>query len=217
MNLSKYFLKWISTKPVSDQFGFDRGAPIDRYYIGKFLQKNKHLIYGDVLEVADSAYTKKFGSDRVKKSLVFSYLAADGVDFVGDLESGDGIAKDIADCFIMTQTLPFIFDLKSAVKNSIKMLRPGGHLLITASGITQISRYDYDRWGQFWCFTEMSLKMLFDHPEVEEVIVESYGNVKASTAFLYGLATHELSKAELDYSDKNYQMLITAIVKKRNS
>ena len=139
MIFSKYFIQHLSTKPLSNVFGLDRGVPIDRYYIESFLYKNRYLINGDVLEIADSFYTKKFGDDKVNNSFVFSNEKAPGVDFVGDLVSGTGVKENIVDAFIMTQTLPFIFDMNAAVKNAIKMIRPGGHLLITVSGITPIS------------------------------------------------------------------------------
>jgi len=40
--------------------------------------------------------------------------------------------------------------------------------------------------------------------------VAIHGNVLATTAFLHGLATSELTAAELDAVDPDYQLLITA-------
>src|SRR5262245_54268962 len=42
--------------PVSRTFGFDRGLPIDRYYIESFLAEHALDIRGRTLEVADNAY-----------------------------------------------------------------------------------------------------------------------------------------------------------------
>lgn len=208
-------LQHLPAKPLSDKFGFDRGMPIDRYYIEKFLEKNKALIQGNVLEIADPFYTKKFGSQNGVKSLVFSREAGPCVDFVGDLVAGWGVKENVADTFILTQTLPFIFDLNTAVRNATKMIRSGGHLLITVGGITPISRYDYDRWGHYWSFTDMSIREVLKSNETGFPIIESYGNVKAACAFLYGLAAHEIKRSDLDYYDGNFQMLITAVVKKK--
>ena len=52
-------------KPISRLFGFDRGQPIDRYYIETFLQKNRSDIGGRVLEIGDPGYTLKFGGDQL--------------------------------------------------------------------------------------------------------------------------------------------------------
>ena len=43
--------------PISSVFGFDRGKPIDRYYIEKFISDNSSTIKGDILEVEDNKYT----------------------------------------------------------------------------------------------------------------------------------------------------------------
>jgi len=87
--------------------------------------------------------------------------------------------------------------------------------LVTVPGITQISRYDMDRWGQYWSFTDLSLKMLFEEVVDKKYIdVSTYGNVKTAAAFLYGYAEHEFSKKDLDYNDKNYQLIVTAIIQK---
>ncbi|MDQ6672148.1 MAG: hypothetical protein M3069_15630, partial [Chloroflexota bacterium] len=51
------------TGPVSDEFGFDRGTPVDRYFIEQFLEQHRQDIRGHVLEVRDSGYTDRFGHD----------------------------------------------------------------------------------------------------------------------------------------------------------
>ena len=53
------------TTPISREFGFDRGTPVDRYYISKFLDRNRRLIAGRVLEIGDDSYTLEFGSPEV--------------------------------------------------------------------------------------------------------------------------------------------------------
>lgn len=215
LNNLKKIINLYSTNPVSRKFGFDRGTPIDRYYIEKFLSENKKYIRGDVLEVADSYYTDKFGGRKVNKSIVFSYEPAKGVDVVGDLTTGKGVLSSMADCVILTQTLPFVFDVQSAVGNSLKLLRSGGVLLLTVPGITQISRYDMDRWGHYWTFTDLSTRRLFEKfvPK-RNISVTTYGNVKSACSFLYGLSSEEMQKRDLDYKDNDYQVVIAAVIKK---
>src|SRR5882757_9483668 len=59
---------FVRTSPVGRSFGFDRGTPIDRYYIENFLDKNAGDIRGRVLEIGDNSYTIRFGGPRVDKS-----------------------------------------------------------------------------------------------------------------------------------------------------
>ncbi len=201
--------------PVSRRFGLDRGEAIDRYYIEKFLYENRDLIKGVVLEIAGRKYTQKFGSEKVEQSLVLHTICQNNVDIVGNLETGDGIPESRVDCFILTQTLLCIFDVFSAARNAVKLLKPGGVLLITVPGITQISRFDYERWGQYWSFTDQAVRKLFETiVPPGNITVKTYGNVKIATAFLYGLALHEVKPEDLDYNDNDYQMLITAVIRK---
>lgn len=206
--------KYISTKPLSKVFGLDRGSPIDRYYIEKFLEQNKSCIRGGVLEIGDNFYTQRYGSGVIKSD-VLNAAPSPNATIVGDFATGENIPELAFDCIIMTQTIQVIYDVKAALENAIKALKPGGTLLVTASGISQISRYDMDRWGEYWRFTDKSLKMLLSEfvPE-DAVCVESFGNVAVAKAFLDGLAAHELSQEVLDYRDNDYQVLLTARVKK---
>lgn len=197
--------------PVSRIFGLDRGLPIDRYYIESFLQRHSCDIHGRVLEIGDPGYTRKFGSERVTQSDVLHAVAGNPLaTLVGDLTTGQGIPQNAFDCLIMTQTLPVIYDFQRAVANSYAVLRAGGVLLATLPGISQISRYDMDRWGDYWRFTSLSAKRLFgDIFQPENVEVHTYGNVLVAVAFLHGLAAGELKQEELDYHDMDYEVLIT--------
>lgn len=197
--------------PISRKFGFDRGQPIDRYYIESFLARNREDICGQVLEIGCPEYTRKYGDDRVTQSDVLHAEAGNTqASLVGNLATGEGIPDQYYNCMILTQTFPFIYDINGAVTHSYSKLRDGGVLLATFPGISQISRYDMDRWGDFWRFTDASARRLFgDVFGVENVIVETSGNVLVACAFLHGLASHELTKSELDYSDLDYQVLVT--------
>lgn len=95
------------------------------------------------------------------------------------------------------------------------MLKKGGALLVTVPGISQISEADYKSWGHYWAFTDMSLRRLFEQFTSENNIqIRVFGNVKTSSLFLYGIASHELSKEELEKNDFNYQLIIAAKITK---
>lgn len=205
------------TKPISRNWGFDRGRPIDRYYIENFLQESSDDIKGNVLEIGDNTYTKAFGGNKIIKSDVLHVQQNNpGVTIIGDLSNSVHIPSDMFDCFILTQTLQLIYDLDSAVETIYRILKPGGVLLATVPGISKISRYDMDHWGYYWSFTSGSIKKLFANYFGEEnLTIDSYGNVLAASAFLYGLADKEISKSKLDYKDPDYEVIITLKAMKR--
>jgi SAM-dependent methyltransferase len=204
---------------VSRVFGLDRGQPIDRYYIEAFLQRHSGDIRGRVLEIGDPFYTNKFGRENVTKSDVLHAVAGNPqVTLVGDLTTGQGIPRNTFDCLILTQTLLVIYDVHAAAANCYTALNPGGVLLATVPGISQISRYDMDRWGDFWRFTDASARRLFeDIFGPENVTVVTYGNVRAACAFLQGMAAHELKRKELEVHDPDYQVTIGVRAVKRGN
>ena len=55
-------------EPFSDHYGWDRGTPVDRFYIDAFLAEHAGEIKGRVLEIGDAEYTKRHGGDRVTQS-----------------------------------------------------------------------------------------------------------------------------------------------------
>lgn len=196
--------------PISKDFGFERGIPIDRYYIEKFLADQASDIRGHVLEMSENTYTQKFGGDRVIKSDVLHVYEGNPIaTIVGDLTCADHIPSDTFNCIILTQTLPFIYDVRAALKTLYRLLKPGGVLLVTFAGISQISPEDMDLWGEYWRFTKLSARRLFEEFFLsQDLVVTTYGNVLAAMTFLHGLATEELRQQELDYYDPNYEVII---------
>ena len=78
------------TSPISREYGFDRGQPIDRHYIETFLARHAGDVAGRVLEIKDDAYTRRFGGARVAHSDVLCLEGdAPQATLVGDLVSAD--------------------------------------------------------------------------------------------------------------------------------
>jgi SAM-dependent methyltransferase len=198
--------------PISRKWGKDRGRlPIDRYYIERFLAEHAADVRGRVLEVQDATYTRRFGGERVTRSDVLHVESGNPqATVVADLTCAPQIPSDSFDCVILTQVLLHVEDVASAVRTVHRILRPGGVVLATVPGITQVVRHDMDRWGDYWRFTTLSARRLFQRLfPADAVRVESHGNVLTAVAFLHGLVAEELRPAELDYRDRDYEVVIT--------
>jgi glycosyltransferase involved in cell wall biosynthesis len=203
------------TTPFSTQFGYDRGGPVDRYFIEKFLVANASNILGRVLEIGDNEYTMKYGQLRVSKSEVLHIDSSNlKATIIGDLTNVPQLADESFDCIILTQTLQLIYNYKDAIATCFRILKPGGTLLITVPGISQIAS---DQWADNWCwsFTSFSItKSLQEFFAHDQVKVESFGNVLLATGFLYGMGIGEMKAQELEYNDPHYQLVISAIAVK---
>jgi SAM-dependent methyltransferase len=122
----------------------------------------------------------------------------------------DQLMPAMFDCVILTQVLHVLADPDAAVRTTHRILRPGGVVLATLAGISQVSRWDMERWGDYWRFTTASARRLFGSVfPLDHVGVESHGNVLTAIAFLHGLTADEMRSPELDHLDPDYQLLIT--------
>jgi GT2 family glycosyltransferase/SAM-dependent methyltransferase len=195
-------------EPVSRVWGLDRGQPIDRYFIERFLEDNSELIAGDVLEIKDPGYTRRFGGDVRSMTVLDIAEHNEEATLVADLAQPEALPVERYDCILLIQTMHLIFELPQVVGNAHRALAPGGSVLAT---LPCVSRIDYESGieGDSWRFTPASARRLFEAEFGEgAVTVESFGNVLTATAFLQGLATSDLSRAELDHSDPYFPLLI---------
>lgn len=204
-----------NTKPVSAVWGKDRGTPVDRYYIERFLQLHNSDIYGKVLEVGGRAYTQKFGGSVDRSDVLDNNPANPDATILGDLETALKIGSNEFDCLVFTQVLQFVYHLADCIRELYRILRPGGVLLATVPSVSRIDiSYGPDK--DYWRFTAASGERMFgDVFGRQQVSVQSFGNVFASTAFLAGAALEELSTRELDVCDPLFPMLIGVRAVKR--
>lgn len=209
---AKKYLKLKKLNPLSQKFGFDRGAPIDRYWIEDFLNKNKHYIKGTVLEITDSAYTKKYGQNKVRKSDVLDIDRNNNkANIVGDLRDLKNVVQDNSyDCIILTHVLGLIDDYTSAIKEIYRILKPNGVLLYTGSCLGPILGEKV-----YWRFTRDSVNYIFSKSfKPGNILIKTYGNVLSGKYFWVGMAQEELSSNELNYNDSRYACIVTAVIKK---
>jgi SAM-dependent methyltransferase len=200
--------------PIGSDFGWERGTPIDRYYIEGFVARNASDIRGHVLELADNRYTRRFGGARVEQSDILSIETTNpNATIVGDLAHPDTLPEAGFDCIVLTQTLQLVFDIPAAIASLYRALKPGGVLLVTMPGVTPMHVKD---WPWYWALTAPALcRLLEDRFGQDAVSVEAHGNIFVATAYLYGLALEELDASELNIDDVKYPVVVAARAMKR--
>jgi SAM-dependent methyltransferase len=196
-------------QPVSREFGYDRGLPIDRYYIERFLEMYRRDVTGRTLEVGDDEYTRRYGGGRTtRRDVLHVHGRNPAATIVGDLTDAPQIAEGTFDCIVLTQTLHLIYDVDCAVATLHRILRPGGVVLATFPGISQLSGDEWSRtWS--WALSSWLARRLFASRFGERnVTVEAHGNSLAAAAFLQGLATVELAPTQLDAEGTGCELLV---------
>lgn len=206
------------TSPVSPVFALDRGLAIDRYYIARFLGEHRADVRGRCLEFGDATYINQFGDGRVTAIDVLHVKDGNpAATIVADLTNADHIPSEIFDCIVFTQTLQMIYDMKAALRTLQRILKPGGVLLMTSHGISKIGRrIERDGWGEYWRLTAQSAELLLAEIfPAADIQVATYGNVFTACCCLHGIASEEISAAELDYCDPDYEVIVGIRVRKR--
>jgi SAM-dependent methyltransferase len=197
------------TYPVSVGFGREDGTPIDRYYIEQFLAENTGTIRGRVLEVGDREYTTRFGTGVTTSDVVNVLEGAPDTTILADLGDCPQIPEGSFDCIVLIQTLHYTYDMNATVCELHRILAPGGTVLCTVPGISQVSRYDMDRWGDRWRLTSLSAAELFSTAfRPADVSVQTYGNTLSSICLLEGIPAEKLRPRELDVHHEDYQLIV---------
>src|SRR4051812_38270964 len=205
----------LSVRPKSAHWGWDRGTPVDRYYMEQFLAEHSGDVRGNALEVKDADYTKRFDHGVVRWDVLDIDATNPNATIVADLAAGEGIPESFFDCFILTQTLQYIYDVPAAIVQCERLLRPGGVLLVTVPTLSRMLHGEGLAWD-YWRFTAASCSRLFGEVFGEDnVTVQTYGNVLAATAFLRGTALEEIPRRKLDVNDPYFPLLVTVRAVKR--
>jgi SAM-dependent methyltransferase len=196
------------TRPISRNWGWDRGQPVDRHYIERFLgeARDRGDVRGRVLDFYDDDCARRFGRDDITIDVMNVTADVPGTTIVADLQSADHVPSESFDCIICLQVLNLIYDVRAAVQTLHRMLRTDGVLLVTVPALSKIVRDE--GWEDHWRFTSQSAARLFREVFGDAVEVQAYGNVLAAIASLEGLSAHELKKEALDAFDPDFEVLI---------
>ncbi|MEZ4714252.1 MAG: class I SAM-dependent methyltransferase [Caldilineaceae bacterium] len=207
-------LRFRRLRPVDA--GKSSGLSVIRYYWADFLTQHRADIRGRCLEVGETSTIRDFGGSAITQADAID-LAAHGPDVrvVADLSRADHVAADQYDCFVNQFTTTVIFDIEAALYHAIRILKPGGVLLIN-----------------FWCvdfYLHRGLNMgtgapLYMHHwftpiQIENMLrrlaltendfaVKIYGNLLARQLFLLNIPAKELTPTERDHVDPGQPLLI---------
>jgi SAM-dependent methyltransferase len=197
-------------EPLSGWFGLDRGRPIDRVFIERFLEQHASDVRGRVLEVYEPSYTERFGGSRVTQSEVVDASGDPRATLVGDLREPGWLPESAFDCVILTQTLHAAPDPAALLRNLRPAMAPGGVLLATVAGVSHRSRRgEDDDFVELWRFTTDGVRRLLADSGFDAE-VRAHGNLIACASFLYGMAEHEADPEAFAYDSPDYELIVSA-------
>ena len=195
-------------RPFSQHFGFERGTPVDRYYLDRFLDQHRQLITGRVLEIQAPDCTVRYGHElSATDSVDIVPHSNENLTYLCDLAQSEGVIPDGSyDCFLLPNTLCMLRDIEGCLRNALRVVRPGGVILATTAALMPLTGDVPDYWHASAAgWRELAHKVW---PGCD-VRIEQHGNCLAAVAAMLGLAFEELDPSELDVNDPRYPVLVT--------
>jgi SAM-dependent methyltransferase len=206
--------------PLGD--GRQRGTPIVRYYWARFLQRYQSDIRGAALEIGTTTTLRQYGGQVLTRADALD-LTAHGpeVTVIADLSRADHVPSNSYDCFVSQFTIHLIYDVEAALYHSIRILKPGGVLLMNFPCVDYYFPRGLDMGtGEplylYWWFTPIQVENFLRRAGVTEsdYTLECYGNLFARVAYQINLPAEELTQRELTFVDAGHPLLICARVVK---
>lgn len=207
-------------RPFGD--GKSQGMSVIRYYWADFLTHHGGDIRGHGLEIGTTETIRKYGGSRLIQADALDLTKhSEEIRVVADLSRADHVPSDRYDCFVNQFTTAVIYDIESALYHSVRLLKPGGVLLINFWCLDFYLFQGLDMGTgaplyMYWWFTPIQVENMLHRLALtnKEYQMEVYGNLMTRMAFLMNLPAYELTTKELDFRDPGQPLLICVRVKK---
>lgn len=197
-------------------WGAERGGSIPRAYIAEFLGQHEADIRGRVLEIASDRYARLFGVNVDRVDILDVREDNEQATFIANLADAPHVPDDAFDCVLVTQVLSWIYDVRAGFRTAHRILAPDGVLLATTPGLARQAPVEKELFGEWWRFTAMSAKRVAEEIFGEgNVEVQTYGNVLAAGASLFGLGQDDLAPEELAVHDPAFEVVVAIRAVKR--
>jgi SAM-dependent methyltransferase len=193
-----------------------------RYYWERFLETHHRSIRGRGLEIGGTETIRRHGGSALTQADALDLAPHNPeITVVADLTKADHVASDTYDCFINQFTMHLIYDVESALYHSLRILKPGGTLLVNFSSVEySFARgLDMGTGGPlfvFWQFTPLQVENLVRGAGLTErdFELQIFGNLFARVAYQMNVPAPELTRDELDHVDPGHPLLICVRAKK---
>src|SRR6266705_5088814 len=156
-----------------------------------YLEAHKADIRGTALEIGTTETIRQFGRIAVTRAEAIDLsLHSPEVTVVADLSRADNVPSDHYDCFVNQFTMHLIYDAEAALYHSIRILKPGGVLLVNFPCVDYYFPRGLDMHTGaplflFWWFTPIQVENLMRRLGLaqDQYELTIYGNLFARVAY----------------------------------
>lgn len=231
MNVPRHWLRlpivrhlrsWQLRTLIPHHSGASKGTPVVRYYFDKFLEQYRSDVRGRCLEIGETKHIVELGGAAVTSAEALDLVAHSAdVKVVADLSRADHVPSDQYDCFLNQFTMTVVYDFDAAMYHAIRILKPGGVLLVNFGCVDYYLHGGLDMgtgkplYMYNW-FTPLQVENIFRRLDLTEqdYEMEVYGNLFTRIAFQVNISAEELTARELDTVDPGHPLLIAVRAKK---
>jgi SAM-dependent methyltransferase len=207
-------MRWRRLTPMYG--GRPVGTPIVRHYWASFLERHRADVQGDALEIGEVSHLRAYGGDRLRTAAAIDVTAhSPDVTIVADLSRADHVPGERFDCFVIPFTMHILADVEAALYHAIRLLKPGGVLLVNFSCVDYQFPTGLDMatgtvlWVH-WCFTPLQVHNVLRRAGLGDgdYTLEIYGNLLTRIAYQLNVPAEELTKGELEHRDPGHPVLV---------
>lgn len=201
-------------RPLCQLFGMQRGTPIDRYYLARFIDEARPHVTpaGRVLDIGgQTSNRREYCLTGVRRYDALNIVRGPGTTVVADAAERTAVAPSSVDTVLLFNMLEHCPEPQAVVDNVHEWLVPGGTCLAMVPGAQRLHNFPAD----YWRPTPDGLASLFKgYHEIEN---RSYGNLATAIGSLAGLAAEEFDNATLDEYLPDYPVAACVRAGKRDS
>lgn len=201
--------------------GHERGQPVIREYWNRFMDAHRGDLRGRAVEIGSTLTLRRYGGPAMTSAEAMDVAPRDGVAIVADLSRADALPAEQFDTIVAPFTMHMIYDVEAALHHAVRLLAPGGVLLVNFTCVDYYYPAGVDMGtGRplfvFWWFTPIHVENLLRSAGLapSDFTLQIDGNLFARVAHQVNLPAEELTRAELEHCDPGYPLLISARVVK---
>lgn len=194
--------------PFSQRFGFDRGAPVDRYYLRPFVRSIRASVRGRCLEIGGFVNNNDGYRFRVDEFRTLELPKAGiAADFLGDAADRTVFEDGRWDSILAFHVLEHCADPFAVVRNMRAWLAPGGHVYVVVPCAQRLHNFP----GDYWRFMPDGLRVLFK--DFSSVAVSTYGNPLSLVSSYLGLSHTELTAEEMEFRHPDFPVIACVVAR----
>ena len=196
--------------------GRQRGQPIVRFYWHRFLEAHRSDIRGCCLEIGSTATIRGYGQAVTRADAIDLAAHSEEISVVADLSRADRLPGEAYDCVICPFTMHLIYDVEAALYHSIRLLKPGGVLLVNFPCVDYYFPRGLDMGTGaplfvYWWFTPIMVENLLGRVGLASSDCQTRidGNLFARVAYQMNMPCEELSRTEIEHEDEGHPLIIS--------